>query len=155
MKSIVSFLLVIILLALSFVFSNKEWEMLSYFKNGQCEFVFSKDVETSLLPKDVKVVNNGADIIVTFHSSLAKYIYQKLGEPKGIVFKFEGNFNNLKKDFDLKYFEDKKFKDEKHYYTFSNKFDKFIFVGGKKVNMHVVEKENILIVGFPIISTSY
>lgn len=155
MKHIFSFLLVICLLAISFVFSNNEAEMLSYFKTGQCEFVVSKNVDTSFLPKDAKVVVSGDNVIITFHASLARYIYHKVGEPKGIVFKFEGDFDSLNHNLNLKYFKDKKIKNENHYYAFSNKFERFVFVNGKKINMHIVEKDNMLVVGFPIILTSY
>ncbi len=157
MKHIFSFLFVVCLLAFSFSFSSKENAVFSFFKEGQCEFVVSKKLDISFLPKDASIVANGEDNIIGVNARIARYVFEKLGSSnvKGYVFKIESSFESLKQKLDFKYFKDSSNQNQKHYYAFSNSFDNFVFVDGKKVNMHIVEKDNLLVVGFPIILTSY
>lgn len=154
MKHIISFLFVVCLLALSFSFSNHSVNAMSYFKEGYAEFVVPSTTDLSFLPKEASFVFNGGDIIVSAPSTLSRYLFDGLKNIKGVVFKFEGSFETLRGNFNLKYFSDNQ-NGKKHYYAFSNSFDRFVFVNGKKVNMHIVEDQGKLVVGFPIILTSY
>ena len=155
MKNIISSLFIICLLTLTCSFSKKPNNQLAFFAEGECEFVVSKTANLSFLPKDVKIVANGDNLILTVNARLANYMFSKLSNFKGYVFKFKSNFDEFKKAVKFKYFKDNSFLNQNHYYAFSSQFDNFVFIDGKKVNMHIVEKEDVLIVGFPIILTSY
>lgn len=157
MKHLLSFLFVIGLLVFSFSYSNKQSEIFSYFTQGDCFFVVSKDANISNLPAEINTILNGDDIIISAKTSLAKYIFQTLEKSKikGFSFKFESTFKSFKQNLNFKYFKGEHNENANHYYAFFNNNADFVFVKGKKVNAHIVEKENNLIVGFPIILTSY
>lgn len=157
MKNIFSFLFIICMLALSSLFSNKQSAIFSFFKQGECEFTVSNTTKLSFLPQGASVISNGKDVIIRVDAKVAKYVFQKFkkNQLKSFVFKFEDNFENFKKKLNFKYFEDTQVLADKHYYAFFKIYENFVYIKGKKVNAHIVEKEGLLLVGFPIILTSY
>jgi hypothetical protein len=155
MKNIFSFIFIFVLIALTFLFYDSKKLAFDFFTQGECEFVVSSANSNIDLPPEVKVVKNGTHYMITAPSSLSRFLYNRLVEVKGMTFYTTQSLQSVVERLNVKYFKGEEIEGARHYYGFCKSFSDFVFISGKKVNIHFVEKQNQLIIGLPIILGSY
>ncbi len=156
MKNLLSIGFVFILIALTMFFCDNQRVVASFFTQGECEFVVDgKKNADVILPPEAKAINNGNTLIISAPASISRFLYNSLFEIKGITFFTSQSLQSVVSKLNIKVFKGVKVEGAEHFYGFCTGLDKFVFVDGKKVNVHLVKKKDQLIVGFPIILGSY
>lgn len=65
------------------------------------------------------------------------------------------NIENIKKALNLEIYSKNNISDRIVYECYSNKLNNFVVIDGKKVNIQISITDNKIIIGYPLISTSF
>lgn len=99
---------------------------------------------------------NGSDVIALATDRISAEEFYKKYSPKCVVMKMQaGELGKLKEFLKLSQSFSQKLQDKEIIYAYTSLFPDCEFVDGKKINVQLVCEGNRLIVGFPVIMTSY
>lgn len=105
--------------------------------------------------ENLDFIQSGGDAIINVENEKIKEKYEKYA-PKSVIFEFEKQKREYVEGFlSLDQTMIQRLNGLEIVYGYTSKFDKFEFVGGKKVNVMIVENDEHLLVGFPIIMTGF
>ena len=149
MKTLVAILFLPLLCFAVYYFSAEE--ILPIENAKAVSFVTTKKFE------GLDCIKNGNDYIVTVYSDFSNFYTTNKDFIKGFNLYFDKNFNL---DIYLKQLNAIVYKscdvDSKEiYYGYTNIFNDFRFVDGKKINLQIAKDENAVIIGFPLILTGF
>lgn len=100
-------------------------------------------------------VQSGEDAIVEIKQSDLKEKYQKYS-PKSVVLEFKKGKTQYITDFlKLSLASEQKIDGMKIIYGYTSSYKDSQFIDGKKINVMLVEKDDCVLVGFPIIMTGF
>lgn len=151
MKKIVVTIFIVLLILISSSFHKKDVLEIFTSSDGICEFYCEGVLKnTSFISS---IISSGEGYFVTTNLKSAKKVFNDLKNVKSFKIKFKNNFEISK--LKLKYIKTEFVDDMKISYAFSNYFDNGICIDGKKSNVQIVEKQNKLVIGIPIIMGSY
>ena len=151
MKKIVVALFIASLVLISTNFHKKD-ELLPFSESfGICEFYCEGVLNNSNFISSV--ISCGENFFVTTNLKCAKKVYNDLLNVKSFKVVIEDDFDVTK--LKLQYIKTENVEDMKISYAFSNYFKSSVCVDGKKANVQIVEKNNKIIIGSPIIMGSY
>lgn len=151
MKKIIAFLFIFSFIFMAFIDNKSEIQILQGY-SGECEFYCQNIKKYSNFITNV--TQSGQYLFVSSNLSSAKKVYNDLENVKG----FKITFND--KDIDLsnlniKFLESEIVENMQIKYGFSNYFKRSIFMKGKKINVQIAVREDSLILGTPLILSSY
>ena len=151
MKKIVVAIFNASLVLISTSFHKKDELLPFYESSGICEFYCEGVLNNSNFISSI--ISCGDYFFVTTNLKCAKKVFNDLINVKSFKIIFENDFDVSK--LKLMYIKTEKVQDMKISYAFSNYFKSSVCVDGKKANIQIVEKENKVIIGSPIIMGSY
>lgn len=102
-------------------------------------------------------IKNGESYIYQTDSSMAKVVYERIKGCVGftIIF-FKSSIENIVNYFDnFQLLENNNFKDKNVIYGYTSNLSFCTFVDNNKINVQIVEEDDKLILGSPLILTSY
>lgn len=122
--------------------------------SGAKKVVFVMDSDLAQ-EKNLQFVQSGNDAIVSIDCESVRDRYNEYN-PKSVIYEFALQDREYVENFlSLGQTQVQNLENMKIEYGYTSKFDKCEFVAGKKVNIMIVEKEELLLVGFPIIMTGF
>ncbi|MGI5841749.1 MAG: hypothetical protein ACOX6H_00405 [Christensenellales bacterium] len=154
MKKILSFLFIVVLLGFAFKQTPKSVNMFSFFTGDNVEFYCLSNVNVDL-PNYIGTINNGKFLIVKTSANLSKIVYKKLKSVQGIAISTEKTSGQILQHFNVLVSHTEVVENQTHIFGFSACFDTFVFLKGKKINVHIVEQNGKTIFATPVIYTSY
>lgn len=154
MKKIVVFLFLGVLLSFALHFDNKTLPLFNFYQKGTCEFTVIKDTNKNI-PSFASSVSCGENLFVKADLPLGGYLQKHLNDILGVTIFVKDDLSNVLKNLQVKICKSELQNNNTHIFGFSPLFEKTIFIGGKKCNIHIVVQTEQLIVGYPIILGSY
>ena len=147
MKNLVAFSFLSILL---FVFCYFDFSPSLPFSSAvRASFVLKQQVE------GYDYVQNGDEYIVEVYSDIESF-YQKYSDKiKGFNLYFSENAEQIIQTLSGQIYRSQDVEGMKIYYGYTNLYNDFRYVSGKKINVQIAEQENQVIVGFPLILTGF
>lgn len=116
------------------------------------KFVMTAEVAQN---EELDFVQSGADAIVEIKQSELKEKYQKYS-PKSIVLEFEKGKTQYITDFlNLSLASEQEIDGIRIIYGYTSFYKDSQYIDGKKINVMLVEKDDCVLVGFPIIMTGF
>lgn len=107
------------------------------------------------IDENLDYIPSGNDAIINVSSENIKEKYEKY-VPKSVIFEFDAQKKSYVKEFLLLgQMQTQNIDEMKIEYGYTSKFDKCEIIDGKKINVMIVEKDETLLVGFPIIMTGF
>lgn len=98
---------------------------------------------------------SGSDAIVNIECESVKEKYE-MYNPKSVIFEFDIDKKDYIMDFlSVGQTQEQNLEGMQIKYGYTSKFSECEFIGGKKYNVMIVEKEENILVGFPIIMTGF
>ncbi len=105
--------------------------------------------------EELDFVQSGADAIVEIKQSDLKEKYQKYS-PKSVVLEFEKGKTQYITDFlNLSLASEQEIDGIRIIYGYTSFYKDSQYIDGKKINVMLVEKDDCVLVGFPIIMTGF
>lgn len=105
--------------------------------------------------EELDFIQSGADAIVEIKQSDLKEKYQKYS-PKSVVLEFEKGKTQYITDFlNLSLASEQEIDGMKIIYGYTSFYKDSQYIDGKKINVMLVEKDDCVLVGFPIIMTGF
>lgn len=154
MKKIVVFIALFVFLSFAFSFEKKQLFIANLFQTGTCE-IYASGKTNKNLPEFASVVTSGNDIFVRADIKLCSYLIGNMQDIKGITIFAEGSAEYVLNELKVKISSMEKIGESNHIFGFSPYFSDFVFIKNKKCNIHIVQVEENLVVGSPIIFGSY
>ena len=147
MKNLVAFLFLTVLLL---VFCYFDFSPALPFDNAaRASFVLEEKVE------GYDYVQNGDEYIVEVYSDIERF-YQKYSDQiKGFNLYFSENVEQIIQTLSGQIYRSQDVEGMKIYYGYTNLYNDFRYVSGKKINVQIAEQEKQVIVGFPLILTGF
>lgn len=147
MKNLVAFLFLTVLLL---VFCYFDFSPTLPFDNAaRASFVLEEKVE------GYDYVQNGDEYIVEVYSDIERF-YQKYSDQiKGFNLYFSENVEQIIQTLSGQIYRSQDVEGMKIYYGYTNLYNDFRYVSGKKINVQIAEQEKQVIVGFPLILTGF
>ena len=100
-------------------------------------------------------VQNGDEYIVEVYSDIERF-YQKYSDQiKGFNLYFSENVEQIIQTLSGQIYRSQDVEGMKIYYGYTNLYNDFRYVSGKKINVQIAEQEKQVIVGFPLILTGF
>lgn len=147
MKNLVAFLFLTVLL-LAFCYFDFS-PALPFDNAARASFVLEEKVE------GYDYVQNGDEYIVEVYSDIERF-YQKYSDQiKGFNLYFSENVEQIIQTLSGQIYRSQDVEGMKIYYGYTNLYNDFRYVSGKKINVQMAEQENQVIVGFPLILTGF
>ena len=118
--------------------------------NSVC-FIVDKDFE------GLDCIKNGDQYILTIYSDFENFYKTNKNNIKGFNLYFDKNFNinDFCKQIHASTFKGKSIDENQILYGYTNEYNDFRYVDGKKINMQIVINENEIVVGFPLILSGF
>ena len=154
MKKIAVFLFLIILLAFALHYNDKTLPLFSLYSAGTCEFTVVKDTNKNI-PSFASSITCGQNLFIKADISLGGYLQKQLKDILGVTIVVNDDISNVLKNLQIKISKSELQNENTHIFGFSPLFEKSVFIGGKKCNMHIVIQKEHIIIGYPIILGSY
>lgn len=147
MKNLVAFLFLTVLL-LTFCYFDFS-PVLPFDNAARASFVLEEKVE------GYDYVQNGDEYIVEVYSDIERF-YQKYSDQiKGFNLYFSENVEQIIQTLSGQIYRSQDVEGMKIYYGYTNLYNDFRYVSGKKINVQIAEQEKQVIVGFPLILTGF
>lgn len=154
MKKIIVFLFLIVLIGFALHFDNRVMPLFSDYSEGTCEFMVLKN-SNKTIPSFAHQVVSGDNLFVSADIEFAQYLQNQLNDIYGITIYVQDSLENVLNKYQVKICKEEMQDENLHVFGFSPLFDKSIFIEGKKCNLHIVTRNNEIIIGYPIIYGSY
>lgn len=150
MKKLAVFIFVTILCAMAVIIPRENALNLS----GAKKVTFIVDAQIAA-DERLDYVQSGSDAIIDVGCENIKEKYEKYA-PKSVVFEFDRNQREYVENFlSLNFTTLQNLDDMQIVYGYTQKFDRTELIDGKKINVMIVQKEDSVLVGFPIIMTGF
>ena len=151
MKKIVVAIFIAILIAISTNFHKKDELSIFVSNEGICEFYCEKVLKNSSFISSI--LSSGDGFFVSTNLKSSKKVYDDLLNVKSfkIILNKDFEISKLK----MQYIKTEMVEDMKISYGFSNFFNNCVCIDGKKANIQIVERQDKIIIGVPIIMGSY
>lgn len=154
MKKILSFVFIFVLLGFAFKKAPKTPNMFSFFASDNVEFYCLASTNQDV-PSYVGTLNNGSFLIVKTTANLSNLVYKKLNNIRGVAISTSKTSSQILKHFNVLVSHTENVGNQTHIFGFSASLTNFVFLKGKKINVHIVEDNNKTIFATPVIYTSY
>lgn len=147
MKNVIAFLFLGVLL---FVFYYFDFTPPLPFNSAErASFVLQQKVD------GYDYVRNGDDYIIEVYSDIQSFYEKYSDKIKGFNVYFSHNAEWFIKNFQGQIYRTQDIEGMKIYYGYTNLYNDFRYVSGKKINVQIAEQEDQIVVGFPLILTGF
>lgn len=151
MKKLWTFILILILVSICMLAPKSESETK---QDGIVEYYLSSILKIDI--SGVDVIKNGDGCIIKASSALESVIEDNIDGYNGKTYIFESDKYSMEKfikEYNVKI--DLSQSSQDNVLGFSSKIDDAILIGGKKINVQIVNKNNKIYIGMPILLGSY
>ena len=147
MKNLVAFLFVTVLL---FVFCCFDLSpKLPFSLATRASFVLDQKVEV------FDNVQNGEPYIVEVYSDIENFYRSHSDKIQGFNLYFSQSVKQVMQNLPGQFYQSQDVEGMQVFYGYTNLYDDFRYVAGKKINVQIAQQQNQVIVGFPLILTGF
>lgn len=144
----------LVFMSCAFSFENAKPFLQEISSSGTCE-IYAKANTNSNLPSFVSINRSGEDIFAKADIKLLGYLMGQMHDIKGVTVFVQEDLQKVINQFQIRICDITMMESSKHIFGFSPYLKQFVFIKNKKCNIHIVQNENNLVIGTPIIFGSY